>query len=184
MKTNDLIKVTFLKEIISKGIDSVNVQSLCSVLNVKRQTFYYYYRDMYDLVDSILGDYYDDFKNKEINIYYISEVLEFIKENVNLFTEFINSSLHELFESFLKKLILPYTAYRIQEIKSCDLLSNDNIREITEFLSRGIIYLLTEVITKETDLQTSLIRNKINLYLDPVFLTDLINLYHTNRRNI
>ena len=67
MKNEAEIKKVFLKLIYSKPIETINVSSICDELNIKRQTFYYHYRDIFELVESIFEDYTNDLIKDEIN---------------------------------------------------------------------------------------------------------------------
>ena len=60
------IKRVFLKLIYTKPIETINVSSICDELEIKRQTFYYHYRDIFELVDSIFEDYTNELINKFI----------------------------------------------------------------------------------------------------------------------
>ena len=56
-KTEKLIQEKFLKLLESKSIDEIDINMICKNLKIKRQTFYYHYKNIYDV---ILSFYFDD----------------------------------------------------------------------------------------------------------------------------
>ena len=51
--TENSIQVNFLKLLNKYKIDDINVDLLCKTVGIKRQTFYYHYKNVYDLIYSI-----------------------------------------------------------------------------------------------------------------------------------
>ena len=100
MKLELEIKKVFLKLIYTKPVETINVSSICDELNIKRQTFYYHYRDILELVDSIFGDYTNELINDEMNLAYLKSVCEFSYENVYLISSCINGGLREVINKF------------------------------------------------------------------------------------
>ena len=47
------IQETFLKLLETHEVDEIDVQLIATTLKIKRQTFYYHYKNMYDLIYSI-----------------------------------------------------------------------------------------------------------------------------------
>ena len=47
------IQETFLKLLETNEVDEIDVQLIATTLKIKRQTFYYHYKNMYDLIYSI-----------------------------------------------------------------------------------------------------------------------------------
>ena len=79
MKSDLVIKNRLLKDISQRSLDSITVSSICEELKIKRQTFYYYFRDIYDVIESILDDYAQDLLDNEISSLYLIRVLDFIE---------------------------------------------------------------------------------------------------------
>jgi len=113
-KIEERIKNTFINEFIENGLDKdIDVTYLCKKLDITRQTFYYHYKDISDLIMAILLDenmvYEKDFDFDRI----IYECLLFLfnREEFNLtlaksklsfvLLDFINYYLTNSLENFL-----------------------------------------------------------------------------------
>jgi AcrR family transcriptional regulator len=80
-----------LKELLNKKpISKISIRELTELVGVNRQTFYYHYKDIYDLVEDVIIDdfnqYKDDLVNKEyspiINIYNILRKKKNVVNNI------------------------------------------------------------------------------------------------------
>lgn len=184
MKLNNSIKELFIKETINSGMGTISVQSLCSILDIKRQTFYYYYRDIYDLADSILDDYKASFNDLSSDFNYLRKLLEFYNDNARIFSEFINSSLNELFVSFSNEMLMPYVEKKVMSSSSSENLSNASIKEIALFYTRGLSLLINDYLKVGEEFSESMLENKIGIYLDDKNINSILKDYYENRRNI
>ena len=60
--TKTVIKETFLELISEKDIKKITVSEICSKADINRATFYRYYLDVYDLLDSIKKELEEELK--------------------------------------------------------------------------------------------------------------------------
>ena len=71
--TKNIIKTTFLKKLEEKEINKITVSEICKEADVNRATFYRYYLDVYDLLDSIEAEFVDNlrliFKEENYTVY-------------------------------------------------------------------------------------------------------------------
>lgn len=61
--TKTVIKETFLELISEKDIKKITVSEICSKADINRATFYRYYLDVYDLLDSIKKELEEELKD-------------------------------------------------------------------------------------------------------------------------
>lgn len=84
--TKNIIKTTFLKKLEEKEINKITVSEICKDADVNRATFYRYYLDVYDLLDSIEAEFVDNlrliFKEENYTVYsFALKVLNIFLEN-------------------------------------------------------------------------------------------------------
>ena len=84
--TKNIIKTTFLKKLEEKEINKITVSEICKEADVNRATFYRYYLDVYDLLDSIETEFVDNlrliFKEENYTVYsFALKVLNIFLEN-------------------------------------------------------------------------------------------------------
>lgn len=78
--TKILLKETLIKELSEKTLDKITVKGLCEKIKITRQTFYYHYVDIYDLLETIYREKaeesigknktYDSWIDGYLNIFY------------------------------------------------------------------------------------------------------------------
>ena len=61
--TKKIIKDTFIELVSEKDIKKITVSEICSKADINRATFYRYYLDVYDLLDTIKKEFTTELKN-------------------------------------------------------------------------------------------------------------------------
>lgn len=95
IKTENLIKHTFISLMMSKNIKDITVTEVTRIANLDRRTFYLHYKDIYDLNDSITAEFLEKFKKvlesrkssellNENPLSFIRIILDYLFENRNL----------------------------------------------------------------------------------------------------
>ena len=95
-KTEKLIQEKFLKLLESKSIDEIDINMICKNLKIKRQTFYYHYKNIYDV---ILSFYFDDSIEYK-SVKYDDIVQETVKKIYNIIMHFENKNIQTCFFCF------------------------------------------------------------------------------------
>lgn len=123
-----------LKKLIKKhDLDEINVVMLCSEVNSNRQTFYYHFRDISDVVESIMLK--EELKNKS-NTFEgcVNTILAYLNENYQFISainkSFCSTSIQQyIYRYFYKNLskMLDKSKKGYQEIirNVCTLFSNE-----------------------------------------------------------
>lgn len=93
--TKKMIRDAFLQLLKEKSIDHISVKELCEKANINRGTFYIHYNDIYDLLNHIENELYDDFKialfstpmiqeNTNNPYQFTARIFECVKDNADI----------------------------------------------------------------------------------------------------
>ncbi|HBM80736.1 MAG: TetR-like C-terminal domain-containing protein [Clostridiales bacterium] len=110
-----VIKNSFVKILKQKPISKITIKEICEDADINRATFYAHYSDQYDLLHQIENNLIDDInrylnsygiENKwEVPIEMLEKILEYIKENSELFDMLLNSNGDIQFQQEITKVI-------------------------------------------------------------------------------
>lgn len=185
MSSSINIKKQFLKDLKNKSLDSINVMSICDELKIKRQTFYYHFRDIYDLGESILNDYMEELISDNVNTrYYLTNIFDFINDNYYLFYSFANFGLKDPTYNFIYNLMLPYVSNIINNLENILILNNDTINELINYYTSSITLNIVNLFKKDDLLVVDHVINKIEIYLDKENLNKTVTLFYERRMEI
>ena len=131
--TEEEIKKTFINLLKNHDIESIDVRMICEALNIKRQSFYYHYKNIYDVIYSLFeGNELkvndgDDFETIIINL------INYLFSNEDFNREILKSSAKDVLEEFSFSYL-----YRSKNniLKMYDLRI-DGIRDISRYLSKA-----------------------------------------------
>ncbi|SHO43200.1 TetR/AcrR family transcriptional regulator [Anaerocolumna xylanovorans] len=97
-----VIRQSFVKLLKTKPIAKITIKEICEEADINRATFYAHYQDQYDLLQQIEDDIIDninqylgsyDLRNAhEVPVEMLDKILEYIKENSEIFDVLLNSS--------------------------------------------------------------------------------------------
>lgn len=138
MTTEARLKYALKEMMLTKSLNEVNVTSLCERCGCHRQTFYYHYQDIYDLLAAIflnekipgLNDA-DDIKDCLIAL------IGYAKENYDFLRSSYNSAAHDLVENFFYSKIMS-KAFVILVSSNKYGLTKDQYRTVARRFARFI----------------------------------------------
>lgn len=138
-----------LKDMLAiKTIDKITVKEICENCNVNRQTFYYNFRDIYDLVEWILDD---DLENRVDNktTYEtwrlgIHAVFDYARENQYFVLNAFHSSSLPALGRYLKSRCKPIILKMIEDRNCGQNLSEENKDFVADFYSAQIVNIVCE----------------------------------------
>lgn len=141
--TRQAIMYSLLKLLQEKSIDKITVKDICELCEINRNTFYYYYSDIYQVLEELLK--FETEKSLKEDQKYESFYEDFLKR-YHLIIEY-KKSVYNLYNSKNRDLILKYfqditedfvEKYVYKEVKGKKLLPED-IKFIIDFYSSSMI---------------------------------------------
>lgn len=141
--TQQAIMYSLLKLLQEKPIDKITVKDICELCEINRNTFYYYYRDIYQVLEELIKletekslnekQEYKNFYEEYLQKYHL--VLEYKKAVYHLYhsknRDMISKYFCDVTEDFVEK-------YVRKEVKGTNL-AEDDIKFVTRFYSNSMI---------------------------------------------
>lgn len=162
-KIETKIQNKFIELLKDREISDIDVSLICNELKITRQSFYYHYKNIYDLVFSI-------YINKEIRIDYSSllkiniTLLILLESNKDFNLKVLNSDISDALKDYTYSFL--FTSYN-NYLKKYNITSEEN-RLISRFLASAI----NEEIINEYSLNLSM--KEINKNINKLINDDLI----------
>jgi len=141
--TQQAIMFSLLKLLQEKTIDKITVKDICERCEINRNTFYYYFSDIYQVLEALLNTEAEKSiseENKKDSFYeeYLCRY-HLVLENKKAVWHLYNSKDRDLVLNYFYKITEHFVGkYVIEEAKGYNL-SEDNIKFITDFYSNSMI---------------------------------------------
>lgn len=130
--TKKAIIQTFLELLAHKSLDKITVKDIVDRCGINRNTFYYYYKDIYDLIEDIFQ--IEEQKIKQDHPKSDSFYLE-LKGRMNLILEYkpaiahiFYSKSHDIFDKYLNAVSQDFISKYVREQAKTLSVSEENIR--------------------------------------------------------
>lgn len=118
MTTEAKFKYALKEMMLSRPLEDINVTVLCSKCDCHRQTFYYHYQDIYDLLAAIfLNERIEGLDQASDVTMTLDRFLQYAKDNFVFLRSTYTSSAHDLVDDFF---------YSKMTTKLFDVLSKQN----------------------------------------------------------
>lgn len=141
--TKQRIMDSFLDLLNQKSLDKLTVKDVIEVAEVNRNTFYYYFEDIYDLLNNVFLKKFDDFCNetREKTTFYSEYVraAEFIFTNKNAMEHVYHSKDKALIQQYMERVTKLFVRHFVEQAASDYDLSDDGITYLTCFYSNAIV---------------------------------------------
>lgn len=141
--TRQAIIYSLLKLLQEKSIDKITVKDICELCEINRNTFYYYYSDIYQVLEELLkfetekslkeDQKYESFYEDFLKRYHL--ILEYKKAVYNLYNSKNRDLILKYFQDITEDLVEKYV---YKEVKGKKLLPED-IKFIIDFYSSSMI---------------------------------------------
>lgn len=156
MKTEHKFAVTLKNMMSEKSLDEISVLSICKKCKVNRQTFYYHFHDIYDLLTLIFLDEKVEGIDKTTNFTeMITCIYKYYEDNKNFIEATVNSAGKDLFQEFVYNLCYQSTMRYIGEYEISKNITNNQKKNVARFyasaFSNCIIYYIGNYKRKTLD---------------------------------
>lgn len=112
--TRNLLKNALVQLMQEQHISKISIRALCEVADINRSTFYVHYTDQYDLLNKIEQEVLDNLNkylgkhdltdDRPISVQVLTRVLDYVKENVELFKALLSENCDFAFQKDLMEL--------------------------------------------------------------------------------
>lgn len=139
MKT-ELELANALKELMSKeSLDNITVKRLTDICDIKRQTFYYHFRDIYDLLTWIFLNE-DLNKNNSVEKWQdaVKVIIKYATKNKRFVQNTLSSAGKELFEQFVSSYLYTVTLKIFAKCDTKGVIPSDDKRLFVSYYVSGI----------------------------------------------
>lgn len=146
--TKKAIKQSFMKLLNQTAFDKITVKDIVKDCGVNRNTFYYHYQDIYELLREILREE----AQKVVSCVYdyntwqeaILEATEFVRQNKKAAYHLYNSISRRDIEKYLYDVIGKITLDFVQKQESAAQACEEDIRLIVDFYKCALVGLFLE----------------------------------------
>lgn len=153
--TRNLLKNALVQLMQEQHISKISIRAICEVADINRSTFYVHYTDQYDLLNKVEQEVLDNLnkylskqaldENHPISVQVLTRVLDYVKENVELFKALLSENCDFTFQ---KNLIELAQVISSQQNQSFDARTQEYIKL---FGFTGIISMLQKWLHDGTD---------------------------------
>ena len=144
INTKSALAASFKKLLRKTTLDKITVKDIVEDCGVNRQTFYYHFKDIYDLIEWIFAEEAQNIllrENPSFDEDYFARVFEYLNENRTLIANAYNSVGREYFEEYLFKLIRPLiNDYALKCASELDI-DKEDFDFVVNIYSSGFIFL-------------------------------------------
>ena len=112
--TRNLLKNALVQLMQEQHIAKISIRAICEVADINRSTFYVHYTDQYDLLNKIQQEVLDSLnrylnkqdldENHPMSVQVLTRVLDYVKENVELFKALLSENCDFAFQKDLMEL--------------------------------------------------------------------------------
>ena len=182
------MKLVFIKKLMemlkTKNLEEITITDLTNKCGVSRQAFYYYFNDIYEVVEYIFVEETDkeirEFTNVENwSLGYI-KLMKWAKENKHIIMNIYNSVAKEYIENFMNSVLYQYI---IKVVKN-EAIGLNVLDEQCEFIANFYTMALNSIsldwISKHMKEEPEEIAKKVNFLLDGNFKKALLKFQKEN----
>ena len=138
-----------LKEMMSEvSLDTISVTSLTKKCRVNRQTFYYHFHDIYDLLTLVfLNEEIDDIQSSDTIKDVVTKIFKYFIKNKNFIDATLNSAGRDLFKEFIHNVCYKKFLQFINNTQDSKKLHINDRKSVARFYalaySNTIVYYLS-----------------------------------------
>lgn len=167
--TQQAMAASLKKLLAQKSLDKITVKEIADDCGVKRQTFYYHFRDIYDLLEWTFIQEGEQFIDKERicdtwqDVYL--EVLRYIEKNKDFTLNAYNSVGREHLQRYLYQIVYDLIGRFLEGIEGSEKISSEDKSFICDFYKFGLVGMLLEWIGRGMKEDPEVIARRLNRLL-------------------
>lgn len=148
LSTKRALADAFEKLLSRRSFDRITVKDIVEECGVNRQTFYYHFHDVYDLIEWIFQDALDSVDQSELNyddwVSGLERLLKFLQENRLLILNAYNSISHEVVANYIHRTLMPYCRTIVSH--QAQSLEKQTSEENIDFVAKVMVLATTGMI--------------------------------------
>ena len=168
MKTEILLGETLKKLMSTEPLDKITVKRLTEVCGINRQTFYYHYRDIFDLLtwvylnESIGG--LEDVKSwrEALRIFF-----DYITKNAKFTQNTLSSAGRQLFIEFLYNMTFTVHMNTLTRLDTRGILTQEEKKFISSFYSPSFVFTIVRWVDSGIKENTDVLVDRIDTVTGP-----------------
>ncbi|MCQ2752650.1 MAG: TetR family transcriptional regulator [Bacilli bacterium] len=178
MKKEELIKQTLKELIETLPLSEITVQKICKESGIKRQTFYYHFTSIYDvLIAYFLSERIENIESASNWSALVHVVLAYAGKNRQLILKTLKSDAADAVESFFYNNLYKKGRQFIVEKYQTSLDKND-INEVAKLISDSLAREISRLLVNPQELSISAIEENISKTFD-----GMMDLICENKKN-
>ena len=164
VKCEDKLKKIVIDLVKTTSLDKISITAICQKAKIKRQTFYYHYQSVYDLIYSIFYEIKIDCKDSYDFDQIIKDLQTFLNKNQDFCLPLCDTGAFQILEEF----VFGYLFRNLKDYFSLLDMPKNKTRELSMFYASGIQKVVLQIFKygemKRIDLAKEL-RSFMNLNL-------------------
>lgn len=163
--TKNMISDAFLDLTKEKDIDKITVKDIVEKCNITRQTFYYHFQDIMDVIEWSMQQRMEEILSKSLKVTSVQEAVRILVSSVDEHPEIIiklmNSQKREQTERLLINTIRSYMQEMIDKKGLFMDMKRSDLKMAIKFFSYAIVGILLEINHKRKAVDLDLISTQI-----------------------
>lgn len=163
--TKNMISDAFLDLTKEKDIDKITVKDIVEKCHITRQTFYYHFQDIMDVIEWSMQQRMEEILSKSLKVTSVQEAVRILVSSVDKHPEIIiklmNSQKREQTERLLINTIRSYMQEMIDKKELFMDMKRSDLKMAIKFFSYAIVGILLEINHKRKAVDLDLISTQI-----------------------
>lgn len=163
--TKNMISDAFLDLTKEKDIDKITVKDIVEKCHITRQTFYYHFQDIMDVIEWSMQQRMEEILSKSLKVTSMQEAVRILVSSVDKHPEIIiklmNSQKREQTERLLINTIRSYMQEMIDKKELFMDMKRSDLKMAIKFFSYAIVGILLEINHKRKAVDLDLISTQI-----------------------
>ena len=143
-QTQKFIMSTFMQLLENESLDKITVRDIVEECEINRNTFYYHYSDIYDLLDDVFRVETEKFLEQDVddNTTFGEEyarAAQFVLKYRKAILHIYDSKKRDMLENYLETLAFSFINRFVKKESEGYVLSDDDVDYITGFYTHAIV---------------------------------------------